>query len=246
VTVATLPARTAAATTSADLGEPERSRNRRGPIDPRLLRHARSSRPGIAVLALLGLGQAAATLAVAVALTLIVAGPAWPIGGSRGSGVALLAAAFVARAGLSRAEQVVAQRTAARVTDELRRSVLAAALRLGPAWVARYGSGRLAAVLAGGLEALRPWFTGYLPALVLGVALPPLVLVAIAVADPGSAVIALVTLPLIPVLGALIGWATRARARQRWAADARLTWCAAWRPCACTDAPSARSAWSPR
>ena len=48
---------------------------RRGPVDPRLLRHARSSRIGIAGLALLGVGQAGATLAVAVALSLIVAGP---------------------------------------------------------------------------------------------------------------------------------------------------------------------------
>ena len=186
-----------------------------GPIDPRLLRHARASRGGIAGLGLLGAGQAGATLLIAVALTGIVAGP-------RDHAIALLAAAFAARGLLSWAERVVAARTAARVTDELRRSVLAAALRRGPAWVARYGSGRLTAVLTTGLDALRPWFDGYLPALVLGVALPPLVIVAMALVDPGSALIALLTLPLIPVLGALIGWATRARAQQRWAADARL------------------------
>ena len=37
-----------------------------------------------------------------------------------------------------------------------------------------------------------------------------------------AVVIALVTLPLLPVLGALIGWATQAAARRRWQADARL------------------------
>ena len=189
----------------------------RGPLDPRLLRHARTSRTGIALLALLGAGQAAATLAVAVALTMLVART-----GPHGAAVALLAAAFATRAALSWAEQVVARRTAARVTDELRRSMLRALPRRGPAWVAEFGAGRLTAVLSTGLDALRPWFSGYLPALVLGVALPPLVIVAMAVVDPASAVIALVTLPLIPVLGALIGWATQARARQRWQADARL------------------------
>jgi ATP-binding cassette, subfamily C, bacterial CydCD len=187
----------------------------RGPLDPRLLRHARTSRFGVAVIGLLGVGQAGATLLVAVALTLIVAG-------HRGHAIALLAAAFAARAALSWAEQVVAQRTAARVTDELRRSLLAAALRRGPAWVARYGAGRLAAVLTSGLDALWPWFAGYLPALVLGVVMPPLVIVAMALFDPASALVALITLPLIPVLGALIGRATQARARQRWEADARL------------------------
>jgi len=185
----------------------------RAPLDPRLLRHARSGRTGIAVLSLIGAGQAATTVAVAVALTRIVTGH---------DAIGLLAAAFAARAALTWAEQVVAQRTAARVTDELRRTALAAALRHGPAWVASYGSGRLTAVLTGGLDALRPWFTGYLPALTLGVLLPPLVLAAMAVVDPLSALIALLTLPLVPVLGALIGWATQKRAGEAWAADARL------------------------
>jgi len=134
----------------------------------------------------------------------------------------LLAVAYAARALLSWAEQVVAVRTAARVTDELRRRLLAVLPRRGPAWVASFGAGRLTAVLTSGLAALRPWFAGYLPALVLGVALPPLVIVVLAVVDPASAVIALATLPLIPLLGALIGWATAARARERWRADARL------------------------
>ncbi|MFC3381810.1 thiol reductant ABC exporter subunit CydC [Couchioplanes caeruleus subsp. azureus] len=186
---------------------------RRGPVDPRLLRHARAGRTGIAVLTLLGAGQAAATVAVAVALARIVTGR---------DALWLLAGAFLARAALTWAEQVVAQRTAARVTDDLRRATLRAALRRGPARVAASGSGRLAATLTGGIDALRPWFTGYLPALVLGAALPPLVIVAMAVVDPASAVITLVTLPLVPVLGALIGWATQQRARQAWAADARL------------------------
>ncbi|MCY1138532.1 thiol reductant ABC exporter subunit CydC [Actinoplanes sp. Pm04-4] len=193
----------------------QRSAPPRGPLDPRLVRHARTSRGGIAGLALLGAGQAGATLLVAVALTMLVTrGPGWA--------ALLLALAYVARALLSWGEQVVARRTAARVTDELRRSMLRVLPQRGPAWVATFGAGRLTAVLTTGLDALKPWFSGYLPALVLGVALPPLVIVAMAVVDPTSAVIALVTLPLIPVLGALIGWATQARARQRWQADARL------------------------
>ena len=184
----------------------------RGPVDPRLLRHAPR---GVAGLALVGAGQAAATLAVAVALSVLVAGP-------RGWGWWLLGGAFAARALLSWAEQVVAARTAARVTFELRQRMLAALPRRGPAWVAGFGAGRLTAVLTTGLDALRPWFAGYLPALILGVTLPPLVVVAIALVDPGSALVTLLTLPLIPILGALIGWATKAQAERRWQADARL------------------------
>ncbi|MDI6104870.1 thiol reductant ABC exporter subunit CydC [Actinoplanes sp. NEAU-A12] len=204
------------------------------------MRYARASRGGIALLSLIGIGQAAATIAIAVALCGIVTGmvagaagtdgAAGTLGGAVGGAlggtfawaIVLLAGAFAARAGLAWGEQVVAQRTAARVTDELRRSLLDRVVGRGPAWVASYGAGRLTTVLGTGLDALRPWFSGYLPALILGVLLPPLVVVIMAVVDPASAVVTLVTLPLIPVLGALIGWATKARAERRWAADARL------------------------
>ncbi|WP_285550249.1 ABC transporter ATP-binding protein/permease [Actinoplanes regularis] len=206
-------------------GAPGTRRTTKGPIDPRLLRHARSARAGIALLATIGAGQAAATLAIAVALTWIVA-PSLSrsvlFGGTRTEAILLLAGAFAVRGLLSWAEQVTARRAAARVTDELRRSLLAAIVGRGPAWVASYGAGRLTTVLGTGLDSLRPWFSGYLPSLVLGVLLPPAVIVLMALVDPASAVIALVMLPLVPLLGALIGWATRARARQRWAADARL------------------------
>ncbi|GAA0735834.1 thiol reductant ABC exporter subunit CydD [Dactylosporangium roseum] len=203
------------------------SRTARGPVDPRLLRHARTSRAGIAVLTVIGAAQAVATIVLAV----VVAGVVVALAGTRagaGTGapapllLAALAGVFAARAALTWAEQVVGQRTAAAVTDELRRSVLHAALRRGPAWVAGFGAGRLAAVLTGGLDALRPWFSGYLPSLVVGAALPLLVVVTMLVVDPMSAVIVLVTLPLVPLLGALVGWATQRRARERWQAAARL------------------------
>ncbi|MEV4508616.1 thiol reductant ABC exporter subunit CydD [Dactylosporangium sp. NPDC049525] len=194
------------------------NRRARGPVDPRLLRHARTSRAGIAALAVIGAAQAAATVVLAVVLAGLVAAPV-----DAGPGAfAALAGVYAARAALTWAEQVVGRRTAARVTDELRRSVLHAALRRGPAWVAQYGTGRLVAVLGGGLDALRPWFGGYLPSLVLGAALPPLVVATMLFVDPASAVIVLVTLPLVPLLGALIGWATARRAQERWQASARL------------------------
>ncbi|WP_239138386.1 ATP-binding cassette domain-containing protein [Actinoplanes regularis] len=206
-------------------GAPGTRRTTKGPIDPRLLRHARSARAGIALLAAIGAGQAAATLAIAVALTWIVA-PSLSrsvlFGGTRAEAILLLAGAFAVRGLLCWAEQVTARRAAARVTDELRRSLLAAIVGRGPAWVASYGAGRLTTILGTGLDSLRPWFSGYLPSLVLGVLLPPAVIVLMALVDPASAVIALVMLPLVPLLGTLIGWATQARARQRWAADARL------------------------
>ncbi|MFG1604648.1 thiol reductant ABC exporter subunit CydC [Actinoplanes sp. NPDC049265] len=212
---ASSPAAASAPAAAASGGSVPARRRARGPIDPRLLRHARAARTGVGLLALIGAGQAGTALMLAAGLTAVVAG-------SRSTGLVLLVLTYPLRALLAWAEQVVAQRTAARATDELRRTTLAATLRHGPAWIARYGSGRLIAALTTGLDALRPWFAGYLPATILGVALPPLVVIVMAVVDPMSAIMTVLTLPLVPVLGALIGWATEARSRQRWAEDARL------------------------
>ena len=191
-------------------------------MDPRLLRHARTSRAGVLLLSLIGAGQAAVSVLLIVVLTRLVVDLA---AGARRSVVSLvlLAGVFVGRAGLGWIEQVVAQRTAARVAAELRGSVLAAVLRRGPAWAAGFGTNRLTALLTGGLAALRPWFSDYLPAVVLAVLLPPAVLVTLARVDPESALIALITLPLVPIFAALIGMATTERARERWQASARLS-----------------------
>lgn len=73
-----------------------------------------------------------------------------------------------------------------------------------------------------GLDGLDGYFTGYLPALMLAVAVPLAVLAAIAAADPLSGIIVALTVPLVPLFGALIGMATGGQARQRMDALSRL------------------------
>src|SRR5690606_32596908 len=51
---------------------------------------------------------------------------------------------------------------------------------------------------------------------------PLAVLVRLFVADLGSALIVLFTLPLIPIFGALVGWHTKAVTERQWRALARL------------------------
>ncbi len=67
-----------------------------------------------------------------------------------------------------------------------------------------------------GVSAAEPYLTRYLPAFVLATVLPPLTVVVMATQDLLSAVIVLATLPLVPVFGALVGLATRDRAREQW------------------------------
>ena len=68
-----------------------------------------------------------------------------------------------------------------------------------------------AAVVTRGLDALRPYFTAYLPALLLAAILTPLSAVVLGLYDLKSAVIVVITLPLIPIFMVLIGMATAER-----------------------------------
>ncbi|PRY18234.1 thiol reductant ABC exporter subunit CydD [Kineococcus rhizosphaerae] len=191
---------------------PPQPRRSRGPVDPRLLRHARPARAGIAATAAVEAVAAALLVAQAVALADLVTG-LWH---GRAQGLGLLAGAVAGRVVTSWAAARLAQRTATAVRDDLRTRVLARALDLGPAWVERFGRARLSAVLTQGLPALDGWFTRYLPALVPGVLLPPAVLVLLALNDLESAVTVLLTLPLVPVFAVLLGKATQARADRQW------------------------------
>ncbi|NNH22604.1 thiol reductant ABC exporter subunit CydC, partial [Pseudokineococcus marinus] len=206
-------------------------RRRRGPVDPRLLRQAPGARPWVAAVVVASALQAVVTVALAGVLAgLVTALVALADPGRAGErpalGVdgwlALLAAGLLLRAVLSWAERVLTTRTGAVAVDEVRRAALAAVLRRGPAWVAQHGPSRLGALLTGGVDALRPWFDGYLPSLVVAAVVPPLVVLAMLLVDPASALVVLVTLPLVPVFAALVGWATAERAQQRWEATQRL------------------------
>lgn len=68
-----------------------------------------------------------------------------------------------------------------------------------------------AAVVTRGLDGLRPYFTTYLPSLLLAAILTPATVAVIAVYDVKSAAIAVITLPLIPIFMVLIGLATAER-----------------------------------
>ncbi|MBO2454733.1 thiol reductant ABC exporter subunit CydD [Actinomadura barringtoniae] len=84
------------------------------------------------------------------------------------------------------------------------------------------GAGARVTLLTRGLDAIDPFFTGYLPQLLVACLVPPLVLARLAVADWPSAVVVAVTVPLVPVFGALVGLRTAALTGRQWALLARL------------------------
>ncbi|WP_312877501.1 thiol reductant ABC exporter subunit CydD [Lentzea indica] len=129
-------------------------------------------------------------------------------------GLPLLAVAIVARAGLSWATESAAARAAAGAKEELRTQLLAKSFERGPGWIADRGTAELSVLATKGLDALDAYFTRYLPALVTAVIVPPLVGAWILFTDWPSAVLIAVTVPLIPVFAALIGWYTEKRVQK--------------------------------
>ncbi|MFE9959503.1 thiol reductant ABC exporter subunit CydD [Micromonospora sp. NPDC005299] len=187
--------------------------NRR-PFDPRLLRRVPAARRDLAVLAVLGGLTALLVVAQATALATLLATAI--DGRLHRPALAGFVVAVAARALVSWAQGTVAARAAATVKAALRADLLRAVGRHGPTWVAGRRAGQLATLAGRGLDALDPYFTGYLPQLVLSVTVPLAVLARIVLADWSSALIIALTIPLIPVFGALLGWQAQAATERQW------------------------------
>lgn len=196
------------------------------PVDPRLWRHARSARRYLIISVGLSLVITAGIVVAALMLARIAAGvitdPGQRTIGAWTTELAILAAAIAVRTVASWWQSRLAHRAGAQVVAELENSVLAAGTALPPRELDRRRT-ELAVVVGDGLGGLRAYLTGYLPALLLAVLVPPVVLAVIAVHDLTAAIIILVTLPLIPIFMILIGLMTQGRAADALAATTRLS-----------------------
>ncbi|MCF6379299.1 thiol reductant ABC exporter subunit CydD [Nocardioides KLBMP 9356] len=180
------------------------------PSDPWLRHQLRPARRQL--VAVVGLGMVSCALVV---------GHAWAVtdlvlavlhGAPLGTPALVLVAVLAGRGVTDWCSGRAAARAATVVGTSLRRQLVAAAIERdlpGP-------SGALSVLTTRGVAAAEPYLTRYLPALVLACLLPALTVVVIATQDLLSAGIVLATLPLVPVFGALVGLATRDRAREQW------------------------------
>mgnify|MGYP001760528200 FL=1 len=191
------------------------------PLDPRLVRRARATLPFLAGLCVVGVATALLTLAQA---WLLSRGVSSVFAAHHLDGVAmwcgLLAAVFCGRACLAWLQESLAHRASASVKSQLRRDILQA--RLSRPTDATMPSGTLISLMTTGLDALDGYYSKYLPQLVLAVIVPAVLATAIGLNDLTSLVIVVVTIPLIPVFMALIGWRTEAAVAKRFKVATRL------------------------
>lgn len=186
-------------------------------VDKKLLREARRQRLLFAGSVLASLGAAAAILwqtwSVAVIVDGIFMGSA-----SRAALAASFLTALVAlalRITLDCAEEMCSLRLATRIKMDLRARLVEKLAQLSPVQLETLQAGKLLNLLYDGIDTLENYFSGYLPQLFKAVFIPVLFLIVIFPRDPLSAVVMLVTLPLIPVFMILIGkWTQRESVRQ--------------------------------
>uniref|UniRef100_UPI002594A92A ABC transporter transmembrane domain-containing protein n=1 Tax=uncultured Arsenicicoccus sp. TaxID=491339 RepID=UPI002594A92A len=188
------------------------------PFDSRLLRLLPGARRPVLALGAIGVAQGVAAIVQAFAVAAVVVAVArhtalWgPLG--------LLAAVLVVRALLTGATELVSSWAGTEVSAGLRTLLLRT-------WLARSVDQRPQAATAQtlatqGATSVETYVARYLPALVAAAVLPVLAVVTLAFVDLWSALIVVLTLPLLPVFAALIGKATADASDRRWRAMAAL------------------------
>lgn len=189
------------------------------PFDLRLLRAVPAVRRPVAALTAVGVLSGVSTVATAFALTALVV--AVVEGTPLTPSATWLAALFCARALLAGASERVAAWSGAAISTRLRSALLRT---WGELPAERRPEPDAAVTLAtAGTTAVEPYAARYLPTLLTATVVPGLAIVTLMVVDWPSAVIVVLTLPLLPLFAALIGTATAASTQRRWSALAALS-----------------------
>ncbi|MGL4177465.1 MAG: thiol reductant ABC exporter subunit CydD [Dermatophilaceae bacterium] len=184
------------------------------PFDPRLLRAVPEARRPVALLAAVGVAQGVATIGLAFALTALVVAV---VSDDDRTGPAIaLAVLFASRAGLGWAGERAAAAAGVEVSSAVREALVIRWLHL-PA-ERRPDPDRGATLAAQGAASVEPYAARFLPTLVAAAVVPALAVLALFWVDWVSALVVVVTLPLLPVFAALIGHQTAVETERRWRA----------------------------
>lgn len=193
------------------------------PLDPRLLRRALSARRFLVGGGALGVLEALALIVscwcLSTAIAELVAGASFV---SVLPFVGVFALAVVTRAVSQWIMGMFSARAAAKVQLELRSQLLDHLAEQPAEARAHTPLATLSQLAASGLNALDAYFARYVPELIRAALVTPVLIAAIALADPLSAVAILATIPCIPVFMILIGRVTERAQSRRWDALTNL------------------------
>ena len=188
-------------------------------LDPRLLRRGHAVRALLAADVAIGLAAALLILLQATLIARIVAA-AFTGASLRdvSSDLVLLAVSCALRGLCAWAFEVAGRSAATRVLSQLRLELVERRLTDQPSALDGVETAEVAASATQGVDDLAAYFGRYLPQVVLACIVPIAVLAWVAAIDIETALIMLVTLPLVPVFMWLIGRYTEERTRERWLA----------------------------
>jgi ATP-binding cassette subfamily C protein CydD/ATP-binding cassette subfamily C protein CydCD len=189
------------------------------PFDPAVLRVLPQARRPLATLAVIGVAQGVATIATAFALSSLVV--AVVRGMPLGHPAAYLALLFGVRGVLALVGERVAAAAGTTVSGALREQLLTRWLDV--AAEDRPSAARGVTLATQGAASVEPYVARFLPVLVTAAVVPALTVVVLACVDWLSALVVVLTLPLLPVFAALIGATTREATERRWGALADLS-----------------------
>jgi thiol reductant ABC exporter CydD subunit len=188
-------------------------------LDRRLLARADAARRLLAADVALGLFTALLVLVQAGLIADVVTRAFHGAGLQDVSGaLLLLGLAFALRGVLAWGFEVAGRRAASSVLSQLRLDLVERRLRAEPGGLDGVEAGEVAAAAVQGVSGLEGYFARYLPQVVLAAIVPVVVLAWVSAIDLTSALLMLVTLPLVPLFMWLIGRYTAERTRERWLA----------------------------
>jgi len=194
------------------------SLTRRGPsVDARLLGYDPTA--GLLLRLAVAAGFVAAVLVVAAAFVMAqVVSRVF----QQGEGLAAVAPALavlvflaLARAILIWGHQVLAQRSSTRLKARLRGRITRRYLDLGPAYSTGERSGELVSVIVNGMDAVDQYVTAFHPARVLAALIPVFVIFVVLLLDPPSALVLVLTGPMLLLFLSLIGGRARTITERR-------------------------------
>ncbi|WP_368930038.1 thiol reductant ABC exporter subunit CydD [Bacillus pumilus] len=137
--------------------------------------------------------------------------------------VLLFLAAFLVRHGLTLIREKVMFTYSSRIGADVRKQLLDQLFRLGPAFTKKKGTGKLVTLAMEGIAQYRQYLQLFLPKMVNMAVIPAMVLIYVWTLDDTSAVILIVTLPILIVFMILLGLVAQRKAAKQWRSYEKLS-----------------------